>query len=59
METLKPCKSCGQSVSAKAEACPKCGRQRPGGGVSSGVMIVTVLIGAALVAYCMFRVATF
>jgi len=32
-------------VSKKAEACPSCGRQRPGGGVSMGVVILTGLVG--------------
>ena len=44
-ELLQPCKDCGHQVSKKAESCPNCGRQRPGGGVSMGVIILTGIIG--------------
>lgn len=44
-----PCKDCDAPVSRKAETCPHCGRQRPGGGVSGAVVTATVIIGGALV----------
>ncbi len=59
MEKMRPCKACGETVAKRAETCPKCGRQRPGGGVSSAVVITTALIGFAIVVYAFFRVATF
>jgi hypothetical protein len=48
MANLKRCKDCGTEVSKRAETCPSCGRQRPGGGVSSAVVILTGLIGSAI-----------
>lgn len=52
---MKPCKECGQQVSTKAESCPNCGRQRPAGGVSGTVVLATVLIGLALIAFFVIR----
>jgi uncharacterized protein (UPF0212 family) len=52
---MKKCKDCGTEVSAKAETCPKCGRGRPGGGVSSTVVLVTVLVALALFAFMFVR----
>lgn len=50
-----PCKDCGTQVSTRAEACPSCGRQRPGGGVSGSVVMATVIIGLAIVAFILWR----
>lgn len=46
--SMTACKECGHQVSEKAEACPNCGRQRPGGGVSSTVVLSTVIVGIVL-----------
>ena len=53
--TLATCKDCGHQVSRKAETCPQCGRQRPAGGISSTVVLATVIIGLALVAFIVWR----
>ncbi len=54
--TMKPCKECGNQVSTKAETCPNCGRQRPGGGVSGTVVLATVIIGVVLLLLFGWRV---
>jgi RNA polymerase subunit RPABC4/transcription elongation factor Spt4 len=58
MASLTSCKDCGTEVSAKADACPKCGRARPGGGVSGTVVLATVLIAIALVAFMLWRASS-
>jgi hypothetical protein len=55
MASLTKCKDCGTEVSTKADACPTWGRARPGGGVSGTVVLATVLIGLALVAFILWR----
>ena len=43
-ESLVPCKSCQSPVSTKASVCPACGRGRPGGGTTTGVFILFVVV---------------
>jgi hypothetical protein len=52
---MKKCKDCGTEVSKKADTCPKCGRNRPGGGVGTNVALFTVLVVLALVAFMFVR----
>ena len=43
-ESLVPCKSCQNPVSTKANNCPTCGRGRPGGGTSTWIFVVFVVV---------------
>lgn len=52
---LVTCADCGARVSKKAETCPGCGRQRPGGGVSAAVVLSTVIIGLAVIALMLWN----
>lgn len=52
---LMTCADCGARVSKKAETCPGCGRQRPGGGVSAAVVLSTVILGLAVVGFMLWR----
>lgn len=53
-DKVVPCKTCKSPVSNKASACPQCGRDRPGGGTSTGVFLFVTLalvLGAAWLIY--------
>lgn len=43
-DKIVPCKTCKHPVSNKASTCPNCGRNRPGGGTSTGVFVLFCVV---------------